>query len=80
MKVEEESVFYQRLKELSKMKNKSINQVEKEIGYPRNALHNYKNANSPSALRAFELADYFSVTPEYLFGRKEKNRNQEWEI
>ena len=35
--------FYERLKELAEASNKSFNQVEKELGYSRNALSNYKN-------------------------------------
>lgn len=57
---------------LAKECKKSLNQIEKELGYPRNALHNYKNSSEPSGYRLLELAEYFGVSPYYLIG-KEKN-------
>ncbi|WP_394852280.1 hypothetical protein [Lactococcus lactis] len=45
----EESVFYQRLKTEIQLSGKNFNQVERELGYPRNSLNNYKsNATEPS--------------------------------
>lgn len=41
------------------------------MGYPRNALHNYKNGRDPSGSRLLELANYFQVKPEYLIGKSE---------
>lgn len=35
--------FYERLKSLAEEKNKSFNQIERELNYPRNALNAYKN-------------------------------------
>ena len=37
-----ESIFYNQLISLAQKHCKSINRVEKDLGYPRNALHNYK--------------------------------------
>lgn len=71
-----EDIFYVRLKELSIEKKKSLNRVEKDLGYPRNSLNNYKSGErSPSAKRLFELAGYFNVTPEYLSGRSDHRNN-----
>ncbi|UXV61611.1 helix-turn-helix domain-containing protein [Lactococcus cremoris] len=67
----DESIFYKRLKLLSKNLGKSLNQVEKELGYSRNGLNNYKTNHMPSALRLLELSEYFNVSPEYLFGKSE---------
>lgn len=60
--------FYYRLKMLCDNAGKSINEVEKELNYPRNALHNYKEGRIPSGLRLVELSEFFSVSPEYLLG------------
>lgn len=60
--------FYFRLKMLCDNAGKSINEVEKELNYPRNALHNYKEGRIPSGLRLVELSEFFSVSPEYLLG------------
>lgn len=63
------SHFYERTKHLSVLLGKSINQIEKELDYPRNALNNYKNRSDPSATRLLEVSEYFKVSPEYLLGK-----------
>lgn len=60
--------FYGRIKNLAEASDKSFNQIEKELGYSRNALSNYKGKTMPSAIRLLELAEYFDVTPRYLMG------------
>ena len=55
-----------RIKELADLSGKSLNKIEKELGYPRNTLRNYNRVNNPSVERVFELAAYFGVSPEYL--------------
>lgn len=64
----ENQLFYPRLKELIRISKKSFNQVERDLGYPRNSLSNYKYGNGVSGVRLIELAHYFRVTPEYLLG------------
>lgn len=66
----EVSEFYSRLKYLCEHINKSINRVEKELGYQRNVLHNYRYGSIPSGSRLIELANYFGVTPEYLINKR----------
>lgn len=41
-------LFYHRLKELVESSGKSANQIERELGYPRNSLNNYKLGGEPS--------------------------------
>ncbi|MBK0082309.1 helix-turn-helix transcriptional regulator [Lactococcus sp. S64] len=65
----EETVFYQRVLELSKERNMSLNALEKQLGYPRNALSNYKSIRGPSAERLLEVSSFFGVDPEYLMNR-----------
>lgn len=67
------NLFYLKIKEQAMYLNKSINQIEKELGYPRNALHNYKQ-RVPSGKRLIELAKYFKVSPEYLIEGELANR------
>jgi transcriptional regulator with XRE-family HTH domain len=69
--MDKESKFYLRLKLLSSSLGKSINQIEKELGYSRNALHNYNESHIPSATRLIELSDYFKVSPNYLIGKSD---------
>jgi transcriptional regulator with XRE-family HTH domain len=61
-------MFYERLQLLAKEANKSFNQIERELNYPRNALNAYKAGKSPSAKRTAEIAEYFGVTSDYLLG------------
>ena len=66
-------MFYEILKSLAAERSKSLNQIERELGYPRNALNDYKKGNIPSAKRTAEIAEYFGVSTDYLLGR-EKNK------
>lgn len=68
----EYSYFMRRLDTLKVSSNKSYNEIEKDLGYPRNALSNYKNGSVPSGARLLELANYFGVSPEYLLGEKSR--------
>lgn len=67
----EETIFYSRLKEEFKKTRKSTNQIERELGYSRNALHNYKNGMEPSGKRLIEIAEYFHVSSQFLIGKTE---------
>ncbi|WP_061415276.1 helix-turn-helix domain-containing protein [Lactococcus sp. DD01] len=67
------SLFYERIKEISKKQNKSINQIERELGLPRNSLHNYKYDRIPSVKRVTELARYFGVSIDYLVGEEKES-------
>lgn len=64
--------FYDILMELIEQRGISRNGVEKELGYPRNALSNYEKGRVPSAVRLLELSNYFDVSPEFLMGEKKK--------
>lgn len=67
-------IFIQRLSNLKKISKKSFNQIERELGYPRNTLQSYRKGTEPSVYRAVELASYFEVTVEYLIGYKSNNK------
>ena len=75
----EETIFYTRLKEQIKIRKTSFNQVERDLGYPRNSLNNYKNGNEPSGKRLVELSEYFMVSPGFLIGKEKKGQEQEQE-
>ena len=61
-------LFYRRLKDLIEKSGKSANQIERELGYPRNSLSNYKLGGEPSGIRLIVLSEYFNVSPKYLMG------------
>ncbi|WDA67257.1 helix-turn-helix transcriptional regulator [Lactococcus lactis] len=67
-----DSLFYERLKGMIQQSGKSFNCIERELGYPRNALHNYKYNTAPTGKRLIELSQYFNVTPEFLLGDTEE--------
>lgn len=70
-------MLYQRLQELIKNTNKSMNQIERELGYPRNTIASYKRQN-PSTKRLNELAEYFNVSVDFLLGNIDlKNSKKE---
>ncbi|MDR0300212.1 MAG: helix-turn-helix transcriptional regulator [Streptococcaceae bacterium] len=71
MKTEKFMSFYERLKLLADEQSSSFNQIERDLGYPRNALSNYKQGKEPSARRLSELSRYFSVSKDYLLGESE---------
>lgn len=75
--MEEGNIFYQRVLGLSKSKGKSLNSIERELSFPRNALHNYKNGTSPRADRVLKVSHYFDVEPEYLLG---EISNSDWKL
>lgn len=66
-------IFYERLLQAIKQTGKSVNQIERELGYPRNSLHNYRNHTEPSGIRLIELSQYFQVSPAYLIGKTQNN-------
>lgn len=66
--MKENNIFYTRLKELIDESDISANRLEKDLGYSRNTLQNYKNGQEPSASRLMEISDYFAVSPRYLVG------------
>ncbi|MDR0318122.1 MAG: helix-turn-helix domain-containing protein [Lactococcus lactis] len=70
----DEKIFYERLVELKEASGKSFNQIERELGYPRNALANYRFGRSPSAVRLIEISKFFKVSPGYLVGWLEEEQ------
>ena len=66
------SIFYKRLLILSNLRGESFNRIERNLGYSRNALNNYKNGTIPSGPRLLDLANYFQVTPGYLMGMEDE--------
>ena len=59
---------FEKIKELAKKRGKSLGQVEEDLGYGRNTLYKIKNS-TPNAERIAEIANYFSVSTDYLLGR-----------
>ena len=59
---------FDRIKELAKKQDLSINLLEEKLGYSKNTIYNLKSSK-PSTERISEIADYFHVSTDYLLGR-----------
>lgn len=68
-----ENIFFERILEQAMNSGKSINQIERELNYPRNSLNNYRLGSEPSGKRLIEMSHYFGVSPEYLMGYIKNN-------
>lgn len=69
--MEKNCYFHKQIKILAEKEGKTIQQIEKELGYPRSSLNNYRYGKIPSGVRLIEVANYFNVTPSYLLGMRE---------
>lgn len=61
---------FEKIKELSKKRGLSLNQLEEKLGYSRNTLYSLKRQNV-STKRLQEIADYLGVSVDYLLGKTE---------
>ena len=71
-------IDFERIKLLVENSNKSMNEIDRELGYPRNTLAGLKN-RKPSIGRLNEIAEYFNVSTDYLLGNtdiKNQKKNQ----
>lgn len=59
---------FEKIKELSKKRGLSLNQLEEKLGYSRNTLYSLKRQNV-STKRLQEIADYLEVSVDYLLGK-----------
>ena len=62
--------FAQRLRKIRKDRNLSQKKLAEKLGYARTTIANYEqNTRVPSLETISEIADYFKVSLDYLFGR-----------
>ncbi|QDK70733.1 helix-turn-helix domain-containing protein [Lactococcus protaetiae] len=69
-------IDFERIEKLVSKSGKSMNEIDRELGYPRNTLAGLRN-RKPSIGRLNEIAEYFNVSTDYLLGRKESKNNEE---
>lgn len=60
--------LFEKIKELCQKRGISINSLEETLGYSRNTIYSMKS-KKPNAERLQQIADYFSVSTDYLLGR-----------
>lgn len=71
---------FERIKELSRKKSKSLQQVARDLQYGENYFYSLNAGKQPTAEKLAEIADYFDVSVDYLLGRTDNkylNANQE---
>ena len=68
-------IDFERIKLLVENSNKSMNEIDRELGYPRNTLAGLKNRN-PSIGRLNEIAEYFNVSTDYLLGNTDIKKSK----
>ena len=64
-----------RIKELSKSRDKTVKEVAIELGLGENYLYSLKH-KIPNGQTLQKLADYFNVSVDYLLGREEMEEPQ----
>ena len=64
--------MYSRVKELCKMHNISVSELESELEFSRGSLCKW-NVNVPSITKVKAVADYFHVTVDELLKGDEEN-------
>lgn len=64
----------ERVQELCKQKNVTAQQVKLDLGFGKSYI-NKLNTNVPNASKMRLIADYFSISVDYLLGRDEQ-KNQ----
>lgn len=60
--------IYENIKEACKINRKSINQLEKELGFARSSISKFKN-NSPSIEKVTLIANHLGVSIDSLIGK-----------
>jgi len=64
---------FERIRNLCKGRDISINDLENALGYSKNTLYRLKT-QTPGADKLEAIADYFDVSTDYLLGRTEQKR------
>lgn len=64
------------VKKLADEQKISIVELEEKVGFGRNSIYSWKK-NNPSSEKLERVADFFSVSTDYLLGRTERKY---WEL
>lgn len=62
-------IFGTRLKELREERGVSQRELAKTIGISKGAVYYYESGRTPDIVTLEKIADYFSVSTDYLLGR-----------
>ena len=67
-------MFFNSFKQLCDQKNISVYRACTDIGLNRSAVAKWKSGGKPNGSTAAKLAEYFSVTTDYLLGQSEEKQ------
>lgn len=70
--------IYQRIKELVNLKNMSVRELEKQLNFSNGTINKWDNKAPSDKLE--RVANYFSVSTDYLLGRKQENKIKNVEL
>lgn len=65
------TIIYERIDQLCKEQNISINKLESILGFGPSSLQKWKTTTSPSVEKVAKVAEYFNVAVDYLIGRSD---------
>ena len=65
--------MYEKIKELCKLKNISVNKLEQELGFAKGSLCRI-DVNKPSIDKLQKIAKYFDVGIEYMTGEENEEK------
>ena len=68
--------MYSKIKELCRLNNISVNQLETELEFSRGSIYKW-DVNIPSIEKVKTVADYFGVTIDYLYSASRKGGKNE---
>ena len=67
-------MFYDRLLELCKDKNKKITPVIRELGLSTGGIARWRNGSAPDGDTLYKIAEYFDVSVDYLLGLTDEKK------
>lgn len=68
--------IYERIREISKKQNLSINRLEQELSLPRSSISKY-NKNKPSFDKIQRIADKLGVSVDYILSGEDNRFSEE---
>lgn len=66
--------FYDRYVALCNRAGKSPSAIALEIGLSKPSVHRWKNGGGPTDATAAKIAEYFSVSVDYLLGKEDEKK------
>lgn len=69
-------MIFERIQELAKKRDKSLQDIAVELDFSKNLFYRWKTSE-PKARDIEKVADYFDVSVDYLLGREQKQLTED---